>query len=230
MDQLAAAIEADPDWRDAFKTLGQDHPIDAFAVVTAYREEVEKAAQFLNERDLVTLPPHLPEVVESRNRLARENFPLALYIGGKLMVTTSSNTGPEPSYLLNHCRVCVPPLAVHEAYPGHHVAFYHAAVERAGASLGEVVPIHGRGANRFFHEGWGLYAELLMLQQGYYQDPERELGAWRLFLLRLLRARVDALLHTRKLASRQAVNLYQDRWLMESEAAETGRHSPAIPS
>ena len=66
-----------------------------------------------------------------------------------------------------------------------------------------------------------------MLNLGYYEgNPEGELGAWRLLLLRALRTRVDVSLHTGLLDEEGAKTLYQERLLMDVNAAgaEIRRH------
>jgi hypothetical protein len=77
--------------------------------------------------------------------------------------------------------------------------------------------------NRFFHEGWGQYAELLMLEAGYYAgEPERELGAWRSLLFRVERARIDALLHAGRLSPAAAaaeIAAFVDPATAEAEVA-----------
>ncbi|MDX1996268.1 MAG: DUF885 family protein [Thermoanaerobaculia bacterium] len=122
-------------------------------------------------------------------------------------------SGPAPgaAYRRNHCRVCIPPIAVHESYPGHHVAF---ALARAGQA--------GNDSGRwpFFHEGWAQYAEILLWEEGYWQgDPAREMGALVLLLLRALRAEIDARLHGGRLTPEDARRLYTERLLMDTDAA-----------
>ena len=218
MDAVAARIEPVEDWRPVFDVIRRDHPATAEEVLAAYREEVAAAADYLARRDWVTLPPELPRVVDAQSPIVRRSFSLALYMNGSLGVVTGPAEGNDPAYLANHCRVCIPPLAVHEAYPGHHVAFYHSAITREGLVLGEPVSIQGRPENFFFHEGWGLDAELMMLGAGYYRDPARELAAWRMVLLRAVRARLDALLHAGEIRPEEAA------------ATEVRRHLERPPS
>ncbi len=221
MDLVAARIEPVADWRPVFVTIRRDHPATIEEVLATYRREVAEAADYLAGRDWVTLPPALPAVVDAQSPIVRRSFSLALYMNGALGVVTGPADGDDPAYLANHCRVCIPPLAVHEAYPGHHVAFYHSAIDREGLALGDRVSIQGRPENFFFHEGWGLDAELMMLRAGYYQDPARELAAWRMVLLRAVRARLDALLHGGDTSREEAAAVYELELLMEPQAAAT---------
>jgi uncharacterized protein (DUF885 family) len=222
MDRLAAGIDgAASGWRELFERLRADHPGDTEGVLAAYRAEVERARRFVLTRDLITLPPGPLTVEETPAYLAETRYPLIAYLGYRLAVTVG-----DGERLADHCRVCIPPLAVHETFPGHHAAFLH---QRSGAGPdADIGPeLASRTAehfkNRFFHEGWGQYAELLMLEAGYYAgEPERELGAWRSLLFRVERARIDALLHAGRLSPAAAageIAAFVDPATAEAEVA-----------
>ncbi|HLE84948.1 MAG TPA: DUF885 family protein [Thermoanaerobaculia bacterium] len=234
MDELAERIDGGASgWRELFERLRADHPESAEGVLAAYRVEVERARGFVLARELMTLPEGPFEVVETPAYLAANRYPLVAYVGYRLAVTVG-----ERGRLADHCRACIPPLAVHESYPGHHAAFLHrrswggpgvASDPEADLEPGrEVDPeLLRRSAeqlkNRFFHEGWGQYAELLMLEAGYYAgEPERELGAWRSLLFRVERARIDALLHAGRLSPAAAaaeIAAFVDPATAEAEVA-----------
>ncbi|MFP3940661.1 MAG: DUF885 family protein [Thermoanaerobaculia bacterium] len=244
MDVLAGRIrggEASPGaWGEVFEELRRDHPEDAAAVLEAYRREVERARAFVAERGLLDPPEGPLEVVETPAIFPPGRYPLIAYLGYRLALTVESGED-----LANHCRVCIPPLAVHETFPGHHAAFLirrgAAADPVAGApdrpgdatagaggsgssdELRELSAAHFK--NRFFHEGWGQYAELLMLESGYYAgEPERELGAWRNLLFRVERARVDALLHAGRISPEDAREVLADYLNRETAGDELRRH------
>ena len=113
------------DWRTLFRAEMARRPADVESTLERYRSESVRAEEFLRKLDLMTLPDVELRVTETQNPIIRQSFPLALYSNGQLAVTTSATADPDPSYLANHCEVCIPPLAVHEAYPGHHVSFWH---------------------------------------------------------------------------------------------------------
>jgi uncharacterized protein (DUF885 family) len=67
----------------------------------------------------------------------------------------------------------VPAVMFHEAVPGHHLqlgstTLNTATLNRYQRVASELYPGHG--------EGWGLYAERLMGELGYYRDPAHRLG------------------------------------------------------
>lgn len=203
------------DWRGVFERLRQDAPGSSSEVLDWYRSELDQAARFVAQADLMELPDSPIEVVEVKNAVFEETFPLALYLrGGTLGVITRAAS--DPSYLGNHCRVCVAPLAVHEGIPGHHLAFSREGPVEPTAPINPVV-----------HEGWALYAEVLMLEQGYWRgQPERELAALRMVAWRALRAAVDAELHCGDLDRATAEEVYRRELGMTADAAtiELTRH------
>lgn len=218
-------------WRELLADAVASHPEDAAAVLAAYRREIERSYAWLAERDLVTLPadgPSAVEVVEIQNPIFQRYFSLAMYLDGRLAVTARPAEGgaesgnPKNPYLKNHCHICIPPLAVHEIFPGHHVAYRRA--EQAVPDEAERRLLNRR--RPVYHEGWALYVEGLMLEQGYYEDPLQRLGALRLIYLRSLRALIDPELHGGRLGRDEAEALYVRDGLLTAEAAraEVDRH------
>lgn len=226
MDRLARRIApAARGWRQVFARLRRDHPATGDAVLEAYRREVERARAFVVAHRLITVPPGPLEVIETPGVLPPGKYPLTAYIGYKLAVTTKGPAGAPR--LADHCRVCIPPLAIHETYPGHHVVFLLQRRPDSGASPETVARAGASFKNRFFTEGWAQYAEILMLEQGYYAgEPERELGAWRNLLFRVDRAWIDAELHTGRLTPDAAARELSAAVLLDPETAreEVAKH------
>jgi uncharacterized protein (DUF885 family) len=214
MDGLAEEIGEPGGWRPLFDRLRLQTPADEAAVLEAYRTELARAAGYIDSHHVVTSPPPAPEVVILENPALRAHFPLALYHDGRLAVTTRPAAGDDPAYLTNQCSVCIPALAVHEGYPGHHVAF-----SRMSDAAGEVPSLAALARHKPFVEGWALYAEVLMLEHGYHVDLERRLGAWRMVLLRLVRAEIDAELHGGGMEPAAAEEIYRQRLLLTPAAA-----------
>lgn len=101
--------------------------------------------------------------------------------------------GAMPSYQLEA-------LAFHEAAPGHHMQ-RALTVEMSG------LPEFQKYA-RFtaFTEGWGLYAEYLAWEMGFYQDPYSNFGRLALELRRACRLVVDTGLHAKGWSKQQAID------------------------
>ena len=226
LDDLAARL-GDADWRRAFSRLRQDHAPDAAATLEAYRREIARQGDFLRRQPLVALPASGVEVVETGNPIFRRYFSLAMYLDGRLALTLAPPPG-EPAaenaadYLRNHCRVCIPPLVAHEVWPGHHLAYSRAEVVPAGPER-----LAANRSHLVYHEGWALYAELMMIEAGYYDgDLEAQLGAWRMLELRAVRAFLDPALHRGDVTPEEAERIYRQRLGMSAAAArsEVARH------
>ena len=83
-------------------------------------------------------------------------------------------------------------IAVHEAYPGHH---WHFAWLAAQSAAGRARPLRFVFGSTYFVEGWGLYTEDLLREQGFFTTPEQELRQRDYRLFRAARIIVDTALH-----------------------------------
>jgi uncharacterized protein (DUF885 family) len=94
-------------------------------------------------------------------------------------------------------------LAVHEAIPGHH---YQLAIQQEQTSLPRWRQRRVFGGGSAHSEGWGLYAERLAIDNGWYDgDPVGLLGALDSQLFRARRLVVDTGLHAKKWTREQAI-------------------------
>lgn len=95
-------------------------------------------------------------------------------------------------------------LAYHEAVPGHH---FQLALQAEQKDLPRFRARRTFGGISAHSEGWGLYAERLAVEQGWYEgDPFGRLGALSSELFRARRLVVDTGLHTQGWSRQQAIN------------------------
>lgn len=80
-------------------------------------------------------------------------------------------------------------LAYHEGLPGHHLQI---AIQQELDNLPRFRTYHGYTA---FSEGWGLYAEKLAKDMGFYQDPYADFGRLSGEIWRAIRLVVDTGIH-----------------------------------
>jgi uncharacterized protein (DUF885 family) len=80
-------------------------------------------------------------------------------------------------------------VAYHEGVPGHHLQI---SIQQSLTGLPE---FRKHGGNSAYTEGWGLYAEELGKEIGFYQDPGSDYGRLRSELFRAVRLVVDTGIH-----------------------------------
>jgi uncharacterized protein (DUF885 family) len=80
-------------------------------------------------------------------------------------------------------------IAYHEGVPGHHLQI---SIQQGLKGLPE---FRKHGGNSAYTEGWGLYAEQLGKEIGFYQDPGSDYGRLRSELFRAVRLVVDTGIH-----------------------------------
>jgi len=95
-------------------------------------------------------------------------------------------------------------LTAHEAIPGHH---FQTALQVEMTSLPTFRRQGGFGVMSAFGEGWGLYAERLASELGWYkEDPVSDIGRLDGELFRARRLVVDTGLHAQRWTRKQAVD------------------------
>jgi uncharacterized protein (DUF885 family) len=99
-------------------------------------------------------------------------------------------------------------ISYHEGAPGHHFQIAR-SIELQG------VPKFRRfGSYGAYVEGWGLYAERLGREMGFFQDPYSEFGHLSLELWRAVRLVTDTGLHAKRWTREQAIRYFQENSLL----------------
>jgi uncharacterized protein (DUF885 family) len=95
-------------------------------------------------------------------------------------------------------------LSYHEAVPGHH---FQLAIQQEQTKLPKYRAQRVFGGGSAHSEGWGLYAERLAIEQGWYQgDTQGLLGALAAQLFRARRLVVDTGIHTQGWTREQGID------------------------
>jgi uncharacterized protein (DUF885 family) len=196
-------------WTEVCERLNRVHASTPDAMRAEYEEWTGRARSFLVDTGLVTLPPGERCTVEPSPHYQRPIQAVASYnqppafsdsLHGHFFVPyPPDGTPPEEvqKRLEGNCSAGIPTTAVHEAYPGHH---WHLVMAKQNGS--DVRRTH---FTSYFAEGWGLYAERVMREQGFFSDPRHLLFQYEATLFRAARIVVDTSLHMNEMTFDQAV-------------------------
>ncbi|HEY2294054.1 MAG TPA: DUF885 domain-containing protein [Thermoanaerobaculia bacterium] len=105
-------------------------------------------------------------------------------------------------------------LALHECTPGHHL---QVSLAQEIKGVPKVLNYHDYTA---FVEGWGLYAETLGDEMGFYSDPYFKFGQLSYEMWRAVRLVVDTGIHSQGWAKPQAIEYFRENTAQDDRAIE----------
>jgi hypothetical protein len=112
-------------------------------------------------------------------------------------------------------------LTAHETFPGHHL------LDRVRRSLEN--PIRRQIESPLFYEGWASYAESLLEEQGYLEEPGEALVLHRRNLWRAARCLVDVGMNSGMMDLEEAKHLLEESGLSTEESRSQVRRFRFIP-
>jgi len=188
----------------ALDSVRAEHP-NATQLLDVYREKMQVAHAWLCEADIVTVPEKQSLKVQQTPDFLRDVIPFAAYEPpmplddnqrGLYYVTTVE----DESLLAEHNYYSIELTSAHEAFPGHHLQFVLANQNNIGVT-------RLLNASASMYEGWALYCEQLVFEQGLYSKKEHEFILLRDRLWRALRIIIDVKMHTGQFSFDDAVAL-----------------------
>ena len=221
--QVAENIQPGVHWTLVYETLKDDHPpLDA--IKQAYQQQMDAAQAFVREHSVVTLPLGEQVITLDTPPALRRSSPFGTFqvaepfdgsLEGRLFLTPIEDwmtPQQQAERLRSHHTAWIPIIAVHEAYPGHHVQAL--VVNQNPNSLRRII------REPIFSEGWGLFTEELMFELGFLQGDDVRLTQLRNRLWRAARVILDVSLHTGQISFDEAVDFLVERVRFERYAAE----------
>ena len=204
----AARLNEGKEWKEVADRLRADHP-PAAGLVEAYAREMARAREFVDAHGLAPIPEAPLDVVPTP-AFMRPVIPFAAYDSpgayskdrtGWFYVTLpdpSLPAGAQERILRDHCRYELAATALHEGYPGHHLHLVHAQQQPSDTRKNVWTPLTV--------EGWALYCEDMMGEEGFYRSEEEQFFQRIHLLWRAVRVLLDVGLHTRGMTFAQAVD------------------------
>jgi len=228
--RLTKAVAGHEDWVALLHELNRIHAPDPEGMRREYEEWTERARSFLRRSGLVTLPQGERCLVEPSPHFQRPVIAVASYnrppafsdsLTGHFFVPFPPDGTPPDEIekrLEGNCTHGIPTTSVHEAYPGHH---WHLVMAKSNGS-------HVRRvfSTSYFSEGWALYAERAMREQGFFEDPRQELYQVEATIFRAARVVVDTSLHMGEMSFDEAVRFMMEKANLTppNARAEVGRY------
>jgi uncharacterized protein (DUF885 family) len=204
--ELTGAIAPAKSIEEAALFIQENHP-SSDDVLCAYQRAMEAARQFVREKDLVSFPPKEELHVVHTPEFRRHEIPFAAYLSpspkdpdqvGYYYVTPVG----DDDLLREHNWVGLENTSVHESYPGHHLQFSVANSLPAASTLPRLM-----NESSVFYEGWALYCEQLMQEQGFLKTKEHRFVMLKDRLWRALRIIIDVKTQTGQMSYDEAADL-----------------------
>lgn len=193
------------DWKKALEAVKNTY-VEPGKQPQLIRDLEQEAEQFLDQHDLVTIPPLARETWRMEMMSPDRQRVNPFFLGGEVMqVSYPTDTMTEDKKLMSmrgnnphFSRATV----FHELIPGHHLQGFMAARYR---------PYRRLFRTPFLVEGWALYWELLLWDMKFQKTPEDRIGAlfWRMH--RCARIIFSLSFHLEKMTPKECVDFLIER-------------------
>lgn len=200
--------------RTILNELSKDHGTSATLLDDA-KNTVEKIKTFITKKNILTLPdPDQCSIIEMPE--FQRGFSAA-YLNQAPPLDAKAKSlyaiAPPPSdwpadrqkaFFQEYNRSMLQVLTIHEAYPGHYVQLDYS--NRVDSLVRKVL------ASGVFAEGWAVYTEQMMLDEGYGEgDLSLRLHQLKFYMRAILNAILDYRMHCSNMSDEEALSLLIDR-------------------
>ena len=201
--------------------LAEQHPDDG-TVVPYAQKILGEATDFVKQRNLVTVPSVPLDVIAMPEfkrgvAIAYCDSPGPLDKNGKTFFAVSPTPKDwskerKDSFFREYNNFMIHDLTVHEAMPGHYLQLAHANEFRAPTLIRAIF------RSGTFIEGWAVYCEQMMAEQGY-GGPEVKMQQLKMRLRAIANAILDQSIHAGNMDEKEAMDLMMNEaFQQEGEA------------
>ncbi len=202
------------DWRAALETVKQAY-VPPGEQPELIRRLASEALTFITTRDLVTVPPLADEIWRMEMMTPRQQLVSPFFLGGEIIQVAYPTDSMAHDDKMMSMRGNNPHFSMatvhHELIPGHHLQGYMTSRYNTHRGL---------FSTPFWGEGWALYWEMLLWDQGFAQTPQDRMGMlfWRSH--RLARIIFSLSVHLGDMTPQEAIDLLVNRVGHERANAE----------
>lgn len=202
------------DWRAALEVVKQAY-VPPGEQPELVRRLAREAVAFVTERKLVTVPPLADEIWRMEMMSPRQQLVSPFFLGGEIIQVAYPTDSMAHDDKLMSLRGNNPHFSKatvhHELIPGHHLQGYMTARYATHRSAFNTP---------FWTEGWALWWEMLLWDQGFASTPEDRMGMlfWRSH--RLARIIFSLKVHLGEMTPQEAIDMLVDRVGHERANAE----------
>ena len=201
--------------------LAESHPTND-TIVPMANEILDEATDFVRAKNLVTVPTEPVDVIVMPE-FARGNSVAYFDSAGPLEKKNETfyAISPTPkdwtqnrkdSFFREYNDYMLNDLTVHEAMPGHYLQIMHANKFKAPTNIRALF------SSGSFIEGWAVYAEQLMTENGF-GGAETEMQQLKMKLRVIINAIIDQKIHTMGMTEKQAVDFMMNEGFQEEGEA-----------
>ncbi len=208
--------------RAVLSDLGKDHGVSETLVNDA-RSTVEKIKTFIRKKRILTLPDpdqcSIIEMPEFQRGFSAAYLNQAPPLDAKAKSLYAISPPPsdwptdrQEAFFQEYNRSMLQVLTIHEAYPGHYVQLDYS--NRVDSLIRKVL------SSGVFAEGWAVYTEQMMLDEGYGDgDLALRLHQLKFYMRAVLNAILDYRMHCSAMSDEEALALLVDRGFQTSGEA-----------
>ncbi|MCY2961897.1 MAG: DUF885 family protein [Planctomycetota bacterium] len=214
LEKAAGELGYGTDWRAAIAAV-KDRHVEPGEQPGLVRELAREAIAFVEDHDLVTVPPIAAETWRMSMLSPEAQRVNPFFLGGEVVQvsfpTASMAHEDKLMSLRANNRAFSRAVVHHELIPGHHLQ---------GFMNDRYMPHRRAFSTPFWTEGWALYWEMLLWDQGFARTPDERIGMlfWRSH--RCARIVFSLSFHLGEMTEAQCVDLLVDEVGHERRSAE----------